>query len=191
MANELRFIFSSMNSGKSLMILTRNFMLKERGFKTILMKPDLDDRSDEIYSRLGISESCVIIKSGELPSSKILKSKSKKPDFVLVDEAQFLTKAQVLDLAGLVDNWGISVYCYGLKLDWQGNLFEGSHELIKYADTLEQVDTFCKYNKGYPALFHIKTSGDFDKSVETGFEEKYESVSRKTWMDWNDKLHRE
>ena len=140
--SKLVFVYSSMNSGKSLSILTKNYMLKEKGFKTLLMKPELDDRTSTISSRLGIEEQCMQIPKDGIPSKFVLKSDYTKPDFILVDEAQFLSKAQVWDLAGLVDNWNVNVYCYGLKINWQGNFFEGSEELMKIADELEQVDTF-------------------------------------------------
>ena len=183
--SKLVFIYSSMNSGKSLSLLTKNYMLKEKGFRTLLMKPEIDDRTSTISSRLGIEEKCEIIKKDEMPSTRILKSNKSKPHFVLVDEAQFLTKEQVWDLAGLVDNWGLNIYYYGLKLNWQGEFFEGSHELMKIADELEQTETFCKVNKGAPAMFHIKLSGS-DAAVETGYEDMYDTVSRKVWKQWFD-----
>ena len=174
-----------MNSGKSLSILTKNYMLKEKGFKTLLMKPEVDDRTTTISSRLGIEENCIKIPKGGLPSNFVLQADSEKPDFILVDEAQFLSKEQVWNLAGLVDNWGINVYCYGLKLDWQGDFFSGSEELMKIADELQQSETFCKHNQGSPALFHIKLGGS-DASVETGYEDLYDTVSRKVWKQWYD-----
>lgn len=185
MTSKLVFVFSSMNSGKSLSILTKNYTLKEKGFRTILMKPALDDRTSTISSRLGVEEKCEIITG--LPSENILKSSKRKPHFILVDEAQFLTKEQVWDLAGLVDNWGVTIYCYGLKLNWQGDFFEGSAELMKIADELVQVETFCKANKGAPAMFHIKLGGSPDSTVETGYEDMYDTVSRKVWKEWYDK----
>ena len=175
-----------MNSGKSLSILTKNYMLKEKGFKTLLMKPEVDDRTTTISSRLGIEENCIIIPNYDMPSKSVLISDHSKPDFILVDEAQFLTKEQVWNFAGLVDNWGINVYCYGLKLNWQGNFFSGSEELMKIADELQQVETFCKQNQGSPALFHIKLGGSDTDSVETGYEDLYDTVSRKIWKQWYD-----
>ena len=172
-----------MNSGKTLALLTKNYMLRERGFKTILMKPDIDDRSLTISSRIGVEEKCISIQRYELPSEDILKSKQPRPDFVLIDESQFLSKEQVWDLAHLVDNWKIDVFCYGLKLDWRGEFFEGSKELMKISDDLIQIESLCKYNKGMPALFHIKLGGN-KESVETGFEDLYETVSRKKWLEW-------
>jgi len=173
-----------MNSGKSLAVLTKNYMLKEKGFNTVLLKPAVDTRTDgSISTRLGIEADCITILEHKLPSQRILKSAHDKPDAVLVDEAQFLTEKQVWDLANLVDNWGISVYCYGLKIDWQGNFFTGSETLFKIADSLEPVENLCKHNKGMPAYFHIKLSGG-GGSVEIGAEDMYESVSRKAWREW-------
>lgn len=181
---KLVFIFSSMNSGKSLSLLTKNYMLREKGFKTMLLKPSVDDRTSTISSRLGVEEECHLLKSEDMASESILRSEQEKPDFVLVDEAQFLTKAQVWDLANLVDNWNINVICYGLKLNWQGEFFEGSHELMKISDELQQADTYCKTNRS-AALFHIKLRGS-DAAVETGYEDTYDTVSRKVWKQWWD-----
>jgi thymidine kinase len=181
----LTFIFSSMNSGKSLSILTKNYALNDKGFRTVLMKPEIDDRTTTISTRLGIEAPCHIIGKEQLPSDYILKSAAQKPDFILVDEAQFLTETQVWDLAGLADNWGIDVYCYGLKLNWQGEFFEGSQVLMKIADRLEQVETFCKIDHSSPALFHIKHGGT-GSTVETGYEDLYDTVSRKQWKLWYD-----
>lgn len=185
---KLTFIFSSMNSGKSLSLLTKNYMLKQKGFKTLLMKPEIDDRTTTISSRLGIEEPCKIIGKGVTPSSCVFsafQSDQPKPDFILVDEAQFLTKEQVWDLSMLVDYWEIDVICYGLKLNWQGEFFEGSHELMKIADRLEQTETFCKQNQGAPAMFHVKLGGS-NEAVETGYEDLYDTVSRKVWKQWFD-----
>lgn len=183
---KLVFYYSSMNSGKSLAVLTKNYMLKEKGFKTVLMKPAIDTRTEgSISTRLGLEQDCIAILENELPSGRILKGSSNKPDFVLVDEAQFLSNEQIWDLANLVDNWNINVYCYGLRLDWQGNFFTGSETLFKIADVLEPVENLCKYNRGAPAYFHIKLAGG-DNSVEIGAEDMYESVSRKRWREWWD-----
>jgi thymidine kinase len=182
---KLTFVYSSMNSGKSLSILTKNYTLKQKGFNTIIMKPALDDRTKTISTRLGIEEECLLIEQNENPSELILKSNHDKPDFVMVDEAQFLSKEQVWDLANLVDNWGINVYCYGLRLDWTGNFFSGSEELMKIADELIPIENFCKENKGALAFFHIKKGGS-DNPVETGYEDLYDTVSRKFWKQWWD-----
>lgn len=180
MKTKLKFIYSSMNSGKSLSLLTKNFMLKEKGYNTLLMKPSIDSRSDSsITTRLGINELCETILQCEYPSKFVYNG----IDYVLVDEAQFLTKQQVWDLANIVDEQNINVRCYGLKLDWKGEFFTGSEELMKIADELEPIENYCRYNKGAKAFFHIKLSGS-QESIEIGEEDLYESVSRKKWLEW-------
>jgi thymidine kinase len=183
---KLVFVYSSMNSGKSLAVLTKNYMLKEKGFNTVLMKPAVDTRTTATVStRLGLEAPCTVLSESDLPSHIVLQSRLNKPDFILVDEAQFLTKEQVWDLAGLVDQWNINVYCYGLKLDWQGNFFTGSEQLMKIADVLEPIENFCQVNKGAVAFFHIKKTGG-DAPVEIGMEDMYDTVSRKVWKQWID-----
>lgn len=180
MKAKLKFIYSSMNSGKSLSLLSKNFMLKEKNFQTILMKPAIDSRSDNsITTRVGISDPCEILQPTDNPS-KFLRN---KVDYILVDEAQFLTKKQVWDLAHIVDELNINVRCYGLRLDWRGEFFTGSEELMKIADELEPIENYCKHNRGAKAYFHIKLGGS-SESVEIGEEDLYESVSRKKWLEW-------
>jgi thymidine kinase len=187
MTSELVFFYSSMNAGKSLSLLTKAHSLKTKGFKTILMKPEIDTRTDgTIETRLGVSEKCITIGKTELPSEKFMKSKKNKPDFVFIDEAQFLTKEQVWDLAQAVDNWDITVYCYGLRIDWKGDFFSGSEELFKISDRLEAIETYCRINKGALAFFHIKKKGTGD-AVEIGAEDMYETASRKVWTEWIEK----
>ncbi len=183
---KLAFYYSSMNSGKSLAVLTKNYMLKEKGFRTVLLKPAVDTRTvGSISTRLGLEQDCIAVLQNTMPSEHILKSSADKPDFVLVDEAQFFTEEQIWDLANLVDRWGINVYCYGLRLDWQGEFFSGSKTLFKIADELHAIENLCKYNQGAPAYFHVKLAGS-DSSVEIGAEDMYESVSRKQWREWWD-----
>jgi len=181
---KLVFYYSSMNSGKSLAVLTKNYMLQEKGFRTVLLKPAVDTRTQgSISTRLGIEQDCITILENQLPSEVILKGAADRPDYVLADEAQFFSNEQIWDLANLVDNWNINVYCYGLRIDWQGNFFSGSETLFKIADGLEPIENICKYNQGSPAYFHVKLGGS-DDSVEVGYEELYESVSRKRWRKW-------
>jgi thymidine kinase len=181
---KLVFVYSSMNSGKSLAVLTKNYMLKEKGFKTVLVKPAVDTRTAAtIATRLGLEEPCFVLGEKDLASHIVLNSAHDKPDFVIVDEAQFLTKDQVLDFISLVDNWSINVHCYGLKLNWKGDFFEGSFHLMKHADKLIAVDNICPYYTESPAFYHIKKAGDKNE-IEAGYEDLYESVSRKKWVEW-------
>jgi len=174
---KLTFVFSSMNSGKTLALLTKNFMLREKGYKTLLIKPTIDDRTTTISSRIGLEEECMMIGKTDLLSDII----GIQYDYILIDEAQFLTRDQVWDLSNLVDYYHINIICYGLKLNWKAELFEGSKALIELADELIQMDSICKAT-GNPALFHHKLGGS-DEAVETGYEDLYETVSRKIWKE--------
>lgn len=181
MTASLKFIYSSMNSGKSLSLLTKNHMLTNRGFSVVLAKPKIDTRNEGVIStRLGVEAKCIIIENKL--SDIVLKPKKKKPDYILVDEAQFLSKDQVWDLAGMVDNWGINVICYGLRINWQGDFFEGSSELFKIADYLEPIENYCKHEKGRLAYFHKKLKGG-DSPIDLGYEDMYDTVSRKHWVE--------
>lgn len=177
---KLTFIFSSMNSGKTLALLTKNFMLKEKGYRTLLMKPRVDDRTDTISSRIGLEEKCYSLDLNQFLSRDI-NPNNPEYDYILVDEAQFLTRDQVWDLSDLVDFYNINVICYGLKLNWKAELFDGSKALIEVADELIQMDSFCKESDN-PALFHFKNGGT-NSVVETGFEDLYSTVSRKVWKE--------
>ena len=186
---KLVFYYSSMNSGKSLSIITKNYMLNEKGFKTCILKPDIDNRSSGIKTRIGLEVDCTIVGKNELPSEKVLIAKNEKPDFILVDEAQFMSSEQIWNLAELVDSWDIDVLCYGLRIDWQGNFFTGSEVLMKIADELLPIENFCKENKGAYAYFHVKKGGN-DNPVETGYEDLYDTVSRKVWKKWHDRKNK-
>jgi thymidine kinase len=177
---KLTFIFSSMNSGKTLALLTKNFMLREKGYRTLLIKPELDDRTTTISSRIGLEEDCQLLPINSLVSTA-MNPTERAYDFILIDEAQFLTKNQVWDLSDIVDYHNINVICYGLKLNWKAELFEGSKALMELADELVQMDSICK-KTGNPAMFHFKHGGT-DSAIETGFEDLYSAVSRKVWKE--------
>jgi thymidine kinase len=170
-----------MNSGKTLALLTKAFMLRQKGYSVLLMKPELDDRTATISSRIGLEEDCIIIPRDKYPNTDMGIGINQKPDYILIDEAQFLSKDQVWDISNIVDYFDVNVICYGLKLNWKGELFEGSQTLIALADDLQQMDSFCK-ETGNPALFHWKKGGS-DAAFETGYEEMYDTVSRKIWKE--------
>lgn len=161
-------------------------MLSEKGYRTLLIKPALDDRTSTISSRIGLEEKCILINENQSVIDVISKAtgyeyRNGAIEYILVDEAQFLTNDQVWELSDLVDYYNINVICYGIKINWKGELFEGSKALLTIADELQQMDSFCKQT-GNPALFHHKISGS-DAAIETGYEETYETVSRKLWKE--------
>lgn len=183
---KLTYIFSSMNSGKTLALLTKNFMLREKGYRTLLMKPTIDDRTATISSRIGLEEQCLLVDENQSVIDVISNVTGYEyisgfVHYILVDEAQFLTNDQVWELSDLADYYNINVICYGIKINWKGELFEGSKALLTIADELHQMDSFCR-ETGNPALFHHKIGGS-DADIETGYEETYETVSRKLWKE--------
>lgn len=182
--SKLTYVYASMNSGKSLTLITKRYALMQKGFEVVTLKPALDTRSNKIETRLGLEADCIILDKDIMPSEVILKASSASPDYVLVDEAQFLTKEQVEDLAFLVDNWNVDVIAYGLKLSWKGDFFEGSYHLFRLADDLTPIENFCPNNKGALAFFHIKDLTSGNEEVTIGREETYSSVSRKEWFRW-------
>lgn len=157
-------------------------MLREKGYRTLLIKPAMDNRTTTISSRIGLEAECQILSINSYASTG-MNPTNPVYDFILVDEAQFLTRDQVWDLSDIVDYHNINVICYGLKLNWKGELFDGSKALMELADELQQMDSFCK-ETGNPALFHHKLGGS-DDAVETGYEDLYETVSRRIWKEKN------
>jgi thymidine kinase len=178
-----------MNSGKTLALLTKDFMLREKGYKTMLLKPAIDNRTATISSRIGLEAPCRLVDTDQKVFDVIYQAigyeyKNGVIQYILVDEAQFLTKDQVWELSDLVDRFNINIICYGLKLNWKAELFEGSKALVELADELIQMDSICK-ETGRPAMFHHKLSGS-DAAIETGYEDMYDTVSRKVWKRMND-----
>lgn len=146
---QLYFIFSTMNSGKSLDLLKTAHNYESQGKKVLMFtsrkdtrsNPDQDSPIGKISTRIGLEREAYLIENVDCfeLASKL------SPDCILVDEAQFLDKSQVLKLAQIVDELGIPVICYGLKNDFQNNLFEGSAALLLYADKIQEMKTVCWY----------------------------------------------
>ncbi|MCH3904141.1 MAG: thymidine kinase [Lactobacillus sp.] len=143
---QLFFQYGVMNSGKTIEILkvAHNYEAQHR--QVALMTSGLDDRSGTgvIASRIGLSRKAVPI-DHDFDLFKYIEEKDQKEDFacVLIDEAQFLTKQQVLACAKIVDDLHIPVMAFGLKNDFQNHLFEGSQYLLLYADKIEEMKTIC------------------------------------------------
>lgn len=145
--SKLYFNYGAMGSAKTVQAVVSDFNYKEHGFKTLLLKPSIDDRWDrttEIVSRTGLSAPCISV--GE--SDSILSIFVANPtDVVIVDEAQFLTPTQVEELRYIVDNYSIPVVCYGLRTDFRGRLFSGAQRLFELADTFNEIKSLCSCGK--------------------------------------------
>lgn len=141
---QLYFKYGAMNSGKSIEILKVAHNYREQNKKIVLMSSNLDTRSGvgKVASRIGIEETAYPIdKDTDILIEMI---EQIKPIYcLLIDEAQFLTEKQVIQLTKVVDNLNIPVMCFGLKNDFMNNLFEGSKALLTYADKIEEIKTIC------------------------------------------------
>lgn len=174
MAN-LSFRFGAMGSSKTANALMIKYNFEEKGKKAILLKPKLENRdgATKIKSRIGLESEAMYIED-------FLQDR-KACDCIIVDEAQFLTKEQVEALANIVDLFDIPVICFGLKTDFQGNLFEGSKRLLELADKIEEITTICWC--GRKARFNARiVNGKIIKDgeqIQLGGNESYTSLCRK------------
>ena len=183
---KLYFRYGAMNSSKSANALMVKFNYEERSQKAVLMKPALDvrDGAGVIKSRAGLSAPCDLIQPDtdlyELMAERL---KTEKIDCLIVDEAQFLKKHHIFALTDIVDELCIPVICYGLRADFQGNLFEGSQWLLAMADTIEEVKTVCWC--GRKAIMNARIQdGKVVKEGEQivlGGNERYISLCRQHW----------
>lgn len=146
---QLFFRYGAMNSGKSLQLLAVAHNYEEQGKNVLIFKPTIDTRSSKgkIESRVGISHEAIEInEESDLFQIVYRLTWNVNYECILVDEAQFLTKSQVKDLADIVDLLGIPVIAYGLKNSYvNGELFEGSQALLYYADKIEEIKTVCTF----------------------------------------------
>ena len=178
---KLYFRYGAMGSSKTANALMVRYNYLERGKKPLLLKPSVDTRDGKfiIHSRCGLEAECVLMEN--IPLEDI---KAGKYDCLIVDEAQFLTKAQVEMLADICDYDNIPVICYGLKTDFQGNFFEGSLWLLARSDTIEEVKTICWCGKKATQNARLDADGHVTKvgeQVVLGANDCYIGLCRKHW----------
>ena len=144
---KLYFYYSAMNAGKTTHLLQSSHNYRERGMQTLILSSSLDNRFGQgvVKSRIGIESPSIIFNQQE--DIFALVQKQKTVDCILVDEVQFLNKAQVYQLTEIVDKMNIPVLAYGLRTDFQGELFEGSQYLLAWADELRELKTICHTGK--------------------------------------------
>ena len=143
---KLYFYYASMNAGKSTTLLQADFNYRERGMRTMLFTAAIDDRfaAGTIASRIGLSMPATAFDTATDLRRCVEEEHDRAPlHCILVDEAQFLTVAQVDQLATVADELGIPVLAYGLRTDFQGALFEGSARLLGLADALIEIKSVC------------------------------------------------
>ena len=188
---KLYFNYSSMNAGKSTMLLQANHNYQERGMSTIIYTSSVDDRygKKEIVSRIGLrAESNIFSNNTNIYEEVIDLNKSNKVDCVLIDEAQFLNKEQVAQLGQIVDTLDIPVLTFGIRTDFKGNLFEGSEYLLAWADNLKEIKTVCHCGRKATMVLRLDEKGNVIEEgdqIEVGGNEKYVSICRKHFYEKN------
>jgi len=181
---KLYFNYSSMNAGKTTVLLQSAHNYRERGMTPMLFTPKLDDRygSGWIKSRIGLQAKATIFEpQDDLFEATRAQLEERNIHCVLVDEAQFLSRDQVYQLSEIVDRLNIPVLCFGLRTDFQGELFEGSKHLLAWADELSEIKTICHTGRKATMVVRVDDDGYAMKEgaqVEIGGNERYVSVSR-------------
>ena len=186
---KLYFNYSTMNAGKSTVLLQASHNYRERGMETYLLTAQFDNRAGDgrIASRIGIGQDADTFAAGEDLFAKIdARLKQGAVACVFIDEAQFLEKDQVWQLARAVDDLKVPVMCYGLRVDFQGELFPGSAALLALADEMREVRTICHCGKKATMVVrqddqgNALTEGD---QVQIGGNETYVSLCRRHWRE--------
>ncbi|KFZ36598.1 thymidine kinase [Shewanella mangrovi] len=186
---QLYFYYSAMNAGKSTSLLQSSYNYRERGMHTLVLTPAIDDRfgTGKVASRIGIEcEASIFNSSDDLSQLIAAEHQRQHIHCVLVDESQFLSKTQVKQLAYVVDCLDIPVLCYGLRTDFQGELFTGSQYLLAWADKLVELKTICFCGRKANMVIRRDSEGRAVKEgaqVAIGGNESYESVCRKHFRE--------
>jgi thymidine kinase len=144
---KLYFYYSAMNAGKSTTLLQAAHNYHERGMRTLVYAPALDDRHGvgQITSRIGLTSQAIVLPAEmDLYEDVRLRHREKPVHCVLIDEAQFLTAKQVLQATKICDLIGVPVLCYGIRTDFQGEPFEGSKYLLSWAEEISEIKTVCQ-----------------------------------------------
>ena len=182
---KLHFYYAAMNAGKSTVLIQSSYNYHERGMATVIYTPEIDTRNGEnlVASRIGISAKAIgFSKNFDLYQS-VQQQISHQPKLrcVLVDEAQFLTKTQIQQLCRITDELSLPVLAYGLRSDFQGEVFEGSKYLLAWADVLTEIKTICFCGSKATMNLRVDDTGVIvrdGQQVEIGGNNRYISVCR-------------
>lgn len=181
----LHFTYSTMNAGKSTALLQANHGYLEKGMHTMIFTSARDDRygDSEIVSRIGLRADAETFSESDNLFSTVKANNDNTPlHCVLIDEAQFLTKEQVLQLGQIVDKLNITVLTYGIRTDFQGELFDGSKYLLAWADRLKELRAVCHCGKKATMIIRVDDKGEIireGQQIDIGGNEKYLSLCRK------------
>jgi len=186
---KLHYIFASMAAGKSASLLQAAHNYTSQSMDVALVTAALDNRFGvgKITSRIGLSAEAELFRSGVSLFDTVLKPAADRGVVcIFVDEAQFLDRAHVEDLARCVDELGLPVLAYGLKTNYKGELFEGSAALLALADEIRELRAVCHCGKKATMVARIDSAGRAvldGPEVQIGGSDTYESLCRKHWME--------
>jgi thymidine kinase len=182
---KLYFYYSAMNAGKTTTLLQSAYNYHERGMRTLILTPALDNRYGEgvVASRIGLKANAHRFSGDENLLALVQADAAAHGPLhcAFVDEAQFLTKAQVWQISDVVDKLNIPVLAFGLRTDFRGELFEGSRYLLAWADNLEEIKTICHTGRKATMVVRVDEHGRAvteGPQVEIGGNDRYVSVSR-------------
>lgn len=182
---QLYFYYSAMNAGKSTSLLQSAHNYREQGMQVALYTAAIDDRFGRgvIRSRIGLQESAALFDDTTEFFAPLMQQHAQTPlACVLVDEAQFLAREQVDELAKVVDELNIPVLCFGIRTDFQGELFPGSSRLLAIADKLSELKTVCTCGRKATMTVRVNDAGEaiaLGEQVEIGGNDRYESKCRR------------
>ncbi|MBR1543865.1 MAG: thymidine kinase [Muribaculaceae bacterium] len=188
---KLYFRYGTMGSAKTALLLTQAYNFEERGLHYLCMKPIIDNREKEnvIRSRIGIQRQCAwIYPTTDLYGfvKELYDKTLVMKDWILIDEAQFLSEEQVDQLARIVDDFGTNVVCYGLRTDFQSKLFEGSRRLLEIADSIDEIKSTCACGRKTIINARIDKDGNIvtdGNQVEIGGDDRYVALCRRCWQN--------
>lgn len=187
---KLYFNYSTMNAGKSTMLLQAAYNYEERGMRVLLLIAAFDERAGRgiIGSRIGLQANAVAFEQdADLLSLIAEQGATGEPiACVFVDEAHFMTREHIWQLARVVDRLNIPVMVYGLRTDFQGKLFPASQELMAISDEMREVRTICHCGRKATMVVRLDGNGAVAREgaqIEVGGNEKYVSLCRRHWDD--------
>ena len=186
--SKLYFSYAAMNAGKSTILLQASYNYQERGMHTVLFTSSLyaGDSEGEISSRIGVSSKANLYgQTDDLFAQIDASHRARKIDCVFVDEAQFLTRDQVWQLARVADRLSIPVMCFGLRTDFRGEMFPGSAELLAISDNLREIRTICHCGRKATMVARQSESGQvLTEGDQVGIEKAmYVSLCRSHWEE--------
>jgi thymidine kinase len=186
--SKVYFFYAAMNAGKSTLLLQSSYNYNERGQRTLLFSPAIDTRAGpgKVSSRVGLSATARSLSESANVFEEVSREHASLPvACVLVDEAQFLTDKQVWQLTDIADVLGIPVLCYGLRTDFQGNLFVGAARLLAVCDKIQEIKGICHCGRKATMNLRMRNGAPVREGaqVEIGGNDLYLPVCRKHFKE--------